>query len=106
MSKINIFLVDNSNSPKGEITITKPKTYKELLAQLKPNLKDLPEYYEIFIFDKSSKEIKINNEETYKTTEDILFIEEIDKDFLGQSTFELIYDKLSESKKKNIRWKI
>ena len=98
MSKINIFLVDNSNSPKGEITLTKPKTYKELLAQLRPNLKDLPQYYEIFIFDKNSKEIKINNEKTYKMTEDILFIKETDKDILGKSKFEINYDRLSESK--------
>ena len=34
MSKLDIFLLDNSNKTKEELCITKPKTYQELLNKL------------------------------------------------------------------------
>ena len=49
------------------------------------------------MLDEDNKEIKINNEETFKKVIDILFIREIDKAMLEQSLFSLNYDKLSES---------
>ena len=97
MSKIDIYLLDKLNNPKEEINIAKPDTYLLLLQQVKQNLKNIPEYYEVFIIDKNNKEIKINNEETYKTIEDILFIREIDYNLLQQSLFEMNYNRLSES---------
>jgi uncharacterized CHY-type Zn-finger protein len=98
MSKINIFLVDNLNNIKEEINIIKPKTFLDLTIQLKKNLNYMPDYYEIYFFDKNNKKIAINNEEIYKKTEDVLFIKGIHKDILDQSMFEINYDKLSESK--------
>ena len=74
MSTIDIFLLDNSNNTKDEVNMIKPKTYLELLKQLRQKIKNIPEYYEVFIIGKNNEEIKINNEENYKMIEDILFI--------------------------------
>ena len=98
MTKVDIFLLDNSSVTIEEISIMKPKTYKELLIRLRKKMKALPEYYEIFIYI-DNKEIIINNEDTYKITEDILFIREFDKNILKQSLFEKGYNKLSDSNK-------
>ena len=98
MTKVDIFLLDNSSVTIEEISIMKPKTYKELLIRLRKKMKALPEYYDIFIYI-DNKEIIINNEDTYKITEDILFIREFDKNILKQSLFEKGYNKLSESNK-------
>ena len=97
MSKIDIYLLDKLNNPMEEMNMGKPDTYLLLLQQIKQKLKNIPEYYEIFIIDKNNKEIKINNEESYKTIEDILFIREIDYNMLQQSLFEMNYNRLSES---------
>ena len=98
MSRINIFLVDNLNNIKEEKNIIKPRTYRDLTIQLKQNLNNMPDYYEIYLLDKNNKKININNEEIYKKIEDVLFIKGINKDILEQSMFEINYDKLSESK--------
>ena len=97
MSTIDMFLLDNSNNTKDEVNMIKPKTYLELLKRLRQKIKNLPEYYEVFIIGKNNEEIKINNEEKYKMIEDILFIREIDKSNLEQSLFSMNYNKLSES---------
>ena len=89
--------MDNSNNTKEETNMPKPKSYLEFLQQIKSKFKNMPEYYEIFMLDEDNKEIKINNEETFKKVVDILFIREIDKAMLEQSLFSLNYDKLSES---------
>ena len=94
---MEIFLLDNSNNTKEETNMPKPKSYLEFLQQIKSKFKNMPEYYEIFMLDEDNKEIKINNEETFKKVVDILFIREIDKAMLEQSLFSLNYDKLSES---------
>ena len=60
MSKIDIFLLDNLNNIKNEVSMKKPKTYQELLNQLGKKLKNLPKYYEIYIIGKNNEEIKIN----------------------------------------------
>ena len=102
MSTIDIFLLDNSNNTKDEVNMIKPKTYLELLKQLRQKIKNIPEYYEVFIIGKNNEEIKINNEEKYKMIEDILFIREIDKSILEQSLFSMNYNKLSESQQEKL----
>ena len=99
MSKIDIFLLDNSNNTKEEIIIIKPINYQELLKKIKEKFKNIKEYFEIFILDKNNKEIKIDNEDKYKNIEDILFIREFNKNILEQSIFDINYNKLSESKR-------
>ena len=95
---MDVSLLDNLNQPIEEINMIKPKTYHELLIQLKKKIKRLPNNYEIFIIDKNDKEMKINNDETYNLIEDMLFIREIDNNILEKSLFQKNYDKLSESK--------
>ena len=95
MSKLNIFILNNLNNKKEEIIINKPKTYKELLKQLKQRLKNI--IYEIFILD--NNKIIINDENKYTIIEDKIFIKEINRNNIDQSIFSLNYDKLSESKK-------
>ena len=102
MSKIDIFLLDNSNNTKDEINIIKPDNYKELLKHIIQKMKYMPKYYEIFIFDKNNKEIKIINDRTYNKIVDILFIREIDKNILEQSLFEINYNILSESRQEKL----
>ena len=75
MSQINIFLLDDLNSIKEEISLAKPITYKELLVQLGKSIKNLPKYYELYIIDSNSAEIKIDNEDKYKKLEDIYLLE-------------------------------
>ena len=98
MSEIDIFLLDNSNNTKEEISMIKPNNYKNFLKQLRQNFKNLPSKYELFILDKNNEEIKINKEESFKKIQDILFIREINEDFLEESLFSINYNKLSESK--------
>ena len=77
MSKINIFLLDDLNRAKEEVNIIKPKTYKALLKQLRQNLNNLPDTFEIFILDRNYNEIKIKNGEYFDIIDDILFVREI-----------------------------
>ena len=95
---INIFLLDKSKNTKEEQRIKRPNTFQELINQLRSTFHNLPEYYEFYIVNQKNEEIIINNEEKYKNINDILFISEIDNNNLGQSLFEINYDKLSESK--------
>ena len=60
MSKINIFLLDNMNNIKEELYIIKPISYKEFLFQITQKFKIIQDKYELFILDKTNKEIKIN----------------------------------------------
>ena len=99
MSMISIFLLDNSNNIKEEINIIKPKSYQELLDQLKLNFKNIQQSIDIFIMDKNNKEIKIKNEEEYKIIGNILLIRVKNKELIKQSVFERNYNKLSESKR-------
>ena len=107
MSIIDLSLLDNSNNTKEEMSIIKPKSYKELIVYIRFNLKGLPDYFEIFILDQNNKEIKIDNEDKYKLTEDILFIREIDKDKnkLDESIFDINYNKLSELEKEKLDYR-
>ena len=92
MSKINIFELDNLDNQKDEVIINKPETYQELLKYLSNKNK----LYEIFIYENNNK-IIINNEDNYKIIKDILFIKEMDINYLEKSIFSINYDKLSES---------
>ena len=92
MSKIDIYLIDNSNNIIEEINFIKPNAYQEFLEELKQKYQNIEENYKIFKLDKNNKEIIINNEEKYNIIEDIIFIRKID------TIFELNYNKLSESK--------
>ena len=74
MSKINIFVLDNSDNEKEEIIINKPNTYEGLLKYLCNKNK----FYEIFIYDSDNNKIMIDNEDKYKMIKDIIFIKEID----------------------------
>ena len=99
MSKINIFLLDNINNIKEELNIIKPISYKEFLIQITQKFKIIQDKYEIFILDKTNKEIKINNETDYNTIEDILFIREIYKNTSEQSIYGINFNILDETKK-------
>ena len=99
MSKINIFFLNNSYNTKEKISMIKPSTYQELINQLGAKFQNIPKKYEIFYLDKKNNNIKINNEETYKIVEDILFIRELDKKSFKVSIFGKNYKKLSKSKK-------
>ena len=93
MSQLNIFTLDNLDNIKEELTINRPKTYKELMEYLSNKNK----LYEIFIYE--NNKIIINNEDKYKLIKDIIFIKEIKEDDLDKSIFSINYNKLSESKK-------
>ena len=84
-------MLDNFDNKKEEITINRPKKFKELLKYLNNKNK----LYEIFIYDNDNK-IIIDNEDHYKIIKDILFIKEMGD--LNKSIFSINYDKLSESK--------
>ena len=94
MSSLNIFILDNLDNLKEELTINKPKKYEELLRYL--NIKN--KLYEIFLYDNNNK-IIINNEDKYKIIKDIIFLKGINNDDLYKSIFSINYNKLSESKK-------
>ena len=94
---MEIFLLDNLNNTQEELNIIKPRTYKELLEKLRLKLKNLPQNFDLFIFDKNNKEVIINNEKKYKLIEKILFIRM--KYNTDQSIFQINYNKLSQSKK-------
>ena len=97
MSRIAIFLLDNLNNTKEEINMQKPKTYQELLVQLRKKIKNLPKYYETYIIGENNEKITINNEDNYKSIEDFLLIKEINSNQLGESLYGYNYKKLSES---------
>ena len=97
MSQLEIFLLDKFNNAKSEINIIKPKSFQDLLKQLKQNLTNISEYFEIFMIDTNNNEIKIDTEEKYSKIQDILFIRPADKSILEQSFFQRNFDKLSES---------
>ena len=97
--KINVFLLDKLNNLIEEISIIKPKTYELLNTTLKNNLKNLPEFFNLFYFSSNNKEIEIYNDEDYQLLKDTLFIRQIEKVDLQKSIFEIAYDKLEESRK-------
>jgi len=97
MSKLDIFLLDNSNKTREELSITKPKNYQELLKKLNQKYQNISNY-DLFIFDDKNNEMKITDESDYKILDNILLIREKKRDNLDESIFAINYDKLSESK--------
>ena len=97
MSKLDIYLLDNMNKLKGEISMIKPNTYRELKGIINKKLKNIQNNKEIFILDTNYNEIKINNDIKYKSIDDILFIREIDKNIIRKSIFETNIKVLTES---------
>ena len=97
--KIDLLLLDNSNNLIEERNVPKPKSYSELKLIIKNNFTKLPEYYQIFYSDEYNSKKIINNDEEYKLSKDILFINELkNNEQIKESIYELNYDKLSESK--------
>ena len=94
---MEIFLLDKLNNAKSEFNIIRPKSYQDLLKELKQNITNISEYFEIFFIDKNDKEIKIDSEEKYSKIPDILFIRQVDKSILEKSLFQKNFDRLSES---------
>ena len=92
--KLYILLFNKSSDLIEEIAIKKPKTYYDLLDNIKIKIKYLPKYYEIY-FPNDNKNIIINNNENYKLIKNIIFIYEVNN--LEESIFSLNYNKLSKS---------
>ena len=55
MSKLDIFLLDNFNKIKEEITIKRPKNFHQLLELLENKYKNIKNNYTKFILDKEKK---------------------------------------------------
>ena len=98
MSRINIFLLDDSNNIKEEVNIKRPNTYNELLNKLSKKYNNITKNYEIFIFSESNKEIIINNDETFYKVDDIIFIRNIDIISSNQSIIDRYCNLFSKSK--------
>ena len=96
---IDLLLLDNSNNLIEERNVPKPNTYDELQLVIKNNFIRLPENYQIFYRDEYNIEYIIKNNEDYKLSKDILFINELkNEENIKESMYESNYDKLSESK--------
>ena len=94
---IDIIFLNSSNNVIEEINVKKPQSYFDLLSTIKIKLKKVPNNFKIFYKTDNNAEKEILNNEEYKLSKDILFIQE--KKELDKSIFSSIYDKLSESNK-------
>jgi hypothetical protein len=93
MSKINVILFDTTNKFKKEIRISKPKSYQLLLNHIKNRFKY--KYFEVYTLEAKDEIIKIDNEEKYKSINNLLVIREIDTNELRQSTFKQNFNELT-----------
>ena len=98
MSRIDIFLLDDSNNIKEELNIKKPNTYNELITKLSKNYNNITEKYQLLIFSESNEEIIINNDETFNKIDDLIFIRHIDAISSNQSIIEKYCNLFSKSK--------
>jgi len=73
---LNILLFDKSDYLIEEIKIEKPKTYQDLLDNIKTKIKYLPKKYEIYFLN-NNRNILLNNNENYKLIKNIIFIYEV-----------------------------
>jgi len=96
MSKINVILFDTTNKFKKEIRISKPKSYQLLLNHIKNRFKY--KSFEVYTLEEKDEIIKIDNEEKYKSINNLLVIREIDTNELRQSTFKQNFNELTESR--------
>ena len=97
-NKIYVFLLDDLNNIIEEINIRKPNTFQEFLIEIKKNLKYLNDSYKIFYYSENNNEISIENNDAYKLSKDIIFINNIENNLLNESLFEINYEILSESR--------
>ena len=67
-------LNDNCNDIIEKRNIQRPKTYEELLFQIKYNLKNLPNSYQLFFKINDNSEKIISNNNDYKKVKDIIYI--------------------------------
>ena len=72
---MEIFILDDLNNIKEQLSILKPKSFEQFTKEI--NMKFQIFSYDIFIVDKDNKEIKIDNN-NYKLIKDIVFIRELD----------------------------
>jgi uncharacterized protein YbaR (Trm112 family) len=99
-NKINICLVDKSNKKIDQMNIVRPKTYEELLNQIKKGLKVSPDEYTIFYKNKNA-EVIINGNNEYNKSNDILFIRK-NETIMGFSLLDDSDYKLTESTKSQL----
>ena len=74
--KLDLLLFDHSENLIEQTSIKKPKTYNELLALMKTNIKKLPKVTKIF-YQKENEKIIINNDSQYKLAQNKIFIYDI-----------------------------
>ena len=80
--KIDIILLDKSNNVIQEKNILKPSSFQDLITKINSSFINLPQYYNIFNIGENNKEIIINNNEAYKSMNNIVFIREVNKNNL------------------------
>ena len=102
MSKLDIYLLDNLNFIVDEISIIKPRTYRELESIIVQKIKNLPKSYDKFIYS-NKQEILINQIHKYKDVNDLLFIRDNDNNNnLKRSKYDIIMDCLPSSKQQKL----
>ena len=101
--KIDIFILDKTNNIIQELNVIKPKSYTELLFFLNNKIKNIPKYFNVSYLSSDNNKKIINNNEEYKLSKDIFFVQEIEQNDLQKNVFEssfsIIYNNLSESKR-------
>ena len=97
-NKIDIILLDESNKIIEQINLNKPKDYNKLLDTIKEKIKKLPNNFVIYYQTENGENIDIKNNDDYKSSKDILFINE-KNEILYESIFQRNYNILSESRK-------
>ena len=101
MFKLDIYLLDNLNFIVDEISINKPRTYRELENTIVQKIKNLPKSYDKFIY-RNKQEILINQNHKYKDVNDLLFIRDNDNNNLKRSKYDIIMDLLPSSKQQKL----
>ena len=101
MFKLDIYLLDNLNFIVDEISINKPRTYRELESTIVQKIKNLPKSYDKFIY-RNKQEILINQIHKYKDVNDLLFIRDNDNNNLKRSKYDIIMDLLPSSKQQKL----
>ena len=99
-----VCLLDNLNKKlEEEKTIKTPKTYQELVTQIKNEYKKLPNDYTIFYLTNNKSEVIINeNDDEYKLSRDLIFVRQKEEIKIKESLYNKIYNMLPESSKEFI----
>ena len=96
---MDIVLLDDTNNPIEGLSIEKPKSFNDLISEIKKYFKHLPEHYVIFYTGEDNRDIIIHNENDYYKIRNIIFIRKIIPSNLGKSLFTRNYDRLPEPQK-------